>query len=152
MKIFRHSKVLGSVSNMDDQFSTKFVLSTLHDNGIDTTKHKYRLVAYTYDRYGSGPQYTKTFTCPGDYLAYFSMRLHGPITVEALSDEFDYDTEEFTDFVSSKPSISKIEDYASECWWGDGDDFIVSLENLDTREILYKGDDAYEEEYDDDEW
>ena len=37
-------------------------------------------------------------------------------------------------------------------WWGDGDDFIYYLKNLDTGKMLYQADDSMYEEYDDDDY
>ena len=118
------------------------ILKKLNSLGIDTTKHKYELKA---DEYYGNP-YVYKFTAPGNYIAYFSMTLHRKMNpknlVEYINDyEFDFD---------EYPSVEAIEDKASYSWWGDGDDYIKSLKNLDTGEVLYEAEeeDEYEESED----
>lgn len=125
--------------------SMKDLLKLLQSNGIDTTKHKYELKAKTYERYTSGPIYTKKFTCPGNYLAYMSMYLHRHMNSSEI-------VEGFEDYFGSLDSLpadvateSDMKQYASDHWWGDGDDYIFYLKNLDTGEILYESD--IDEEY-----
>lgn len=128
--------------------SLKSVLQVLKDANLDTTIHRYELYAETYERYESGRLYKKQFTCRGDYLAYFSMLLHKSPTVSALSEYFD-DIDDFIDFVRHNPTVADIEEHASSSWYGDGDDFIIYLKNLDTHETLYQCDYDEIEEYDD---
>ena len=104
---------------------------------IDTTQYSYQLKAETYERYQSGKRYTKTFKCAGDYLAYFSMLVHKSPTPYTLEDYFGVDG--FIEIVQDYPSVDAIYDHASSSWWGDGDDYIISLVNLDTNEVLYEG-------------
>lgn len=132
------------------ELTLKSVLQILNDANIDTTIHTYELYAEEYERYERGRLYKKTFKCRGDYLAYFSMLLHKSPTVSALGEYFD-DTDDFGDFVIHNPTVADMETYAASSWYGDGDDFIIYLKNLDTHETLYQSDyDEIEEEYDDD--
>lgn len=137
-------------SNNDRQPSK--IGQILKDHGIDTTSHKYELVAEEYGRYDSGPIYTKRFSCHGDYLAYLSMVIHEAPTVARILKYFD--EEEFAELVDANPTVEAIADYASSCWYGDGDDYIIKLQNLDTGKVLYEGDYDFEdaeEDYDEDE-
>lgn len=131
--------------------SIKDVVKMLNSWGIDTTKHRYELEAEEYERYGSGSQYRYRFTAPGDWVAYFAMQLHRDMSpdavVEYLNDYFDDEDE-----LAEINSIPAIRDTAAMSWWGDGDDFIHYLKNLDTGEILYQADDSMYEEYDDDDY
>ena len=120
----------------------------LQEHGIDTTPAKYELYAETYERYESGRKYKKKFTCDGDYVAYFSMLLHSKPTYDKLVDYFSED--ELEEFIEENPTVEDIADYASSSWWGDGDDFIIYLKNLNTGEYLY-GPEETEDEYDEDE-
>lgn len=108
--------------------------------------HKYRLTAKEYERYEEGKKYRKTFTAPNDYLAAFSMLLHTAPTIDNISLELD--AEDFEDIFNECPTIKSIFKYAAEEWWGDGDDYIISLEDLTTGEFLY--DETEPSEYDED--
>ena len=125
------------------------IIKILKDHGIDTTKCQYELYAEEYMRMYSGGKYKKKFTCPGNYLAYFAMNIHGTPNYENIDDHFGIDY--FEEIVNDNPTIKDIEDYASSSWWGDGDDYIIYLKNLTTGEVLYQAEeeDEYEEE---DEW
>lgn len=120
----------------------KDILKKLNSLGIDTTKHKYELKADEY--YGNS--YVYKFTAPGNYIAYFSMTLHRKMNTKDLVEyinDYEFDFDEY-------PSVEAIEDEASYSWWGDGDDYIKSLKNLDTGEVLYEAEeeDEYEESED----
>ena len=130
------------------ELTNSSLVSFLKANGIDTTKHKYELYAEEYERYGSGGRYKKKFTCPGDYLAYFSMQLHRSPTAEALED-YGYDTEELEEFISEHSTVEDMDNYANSNWWGDGDDYIIYLKNLDTGEYLCEQEEEQEEEEED---
>lgn len=107
--------------------------------------HKYRLKAEEYVRYGAGRVYTKTFKAPNDYLALFSMVVHGKPSPDNLEDAFE--PTEILDLLKEHPTFDALLDFATSVWWGDGDDYIISLTNLDTGNVLYEAD--YEvEDYD----
>lgn len=129
----------------------KDVIDWLNRKGIDTTKHRYELEAEEYRRYESGPTYRYRFTAPGDWVAYVAMQLHRDMSpnavVEYINDYFDNEEE-----LAEISSIPAIRDTAAMSWWGDGDDFIHYLKNLDTGEMLYQTDDSMYEEYDDDDY
>ena len=137
-----------SADNNYTPLTNKELIKMLDDAGIDTTKCKYELRAESYERYGSGRKYTRKFTCPGDWLAYFSMILHKQPTAEAIDDYFEDD---FKEYIQDYPTVDAIAGHASSHWWGDGDDYIIYLKNLTTGQILYSAD-GYEEESEDDEW
>lgn len=124
----------------------KLLVDILKEHGIDTTKAQYELKAESYERYDSGKVYTRKFTCPGDYLAYFAMWVHRQPSVSSI-DDLDY----FEDIVDENPTVGDIATYAEQNWWGDGDDYIIYLKNLNTGEILYSADEP-EEEYEEEEW
>ena len=129
----------------------KEFLKELKARGIDTTKHKYELKAERYERFGSGDTYTYKFTALGDYVAYISMKIHRDMTkdgIEEFLEDYYGGVEETLDYI---PTLDAMEATASDDWWGDGDDYIIYLKNLDTGKVLYEGD--YEEEYEeDDDW
>ena len=92
-------------------------------------------------------------------MAYFSMAVHQGIKdVSELAsyiggwgiDDDNYQTAFFEEFPDS---VKGMEEHASSNWWGDGDDYIILLKNLDTGEILYESEGRYDE-YDDegDDW
>lgn len=143
------SQVSGQSKKNKASISDASIVSLLKEHNIDTTKQKYELRAETYDRYESGRNYTKKFTCPGDWLAYFSMCLHKSPTAASLVDYFG-DIEEFEHYVEDYPTVDDIKEQASSSWWGDGDDFIIYLKNLTTGELLYSG--GEEAEYDEEGW
>lgn len=137
------------------------ICSVLRSWGIDTTKHKYEMVAEEYERYSSGSRYTVEFICPGDYLAYFAMTGHRAVTtlhglVETVCDYYISDLNNLKgEMEESMPkSLEAMEEKASEYWWGDGDDYIFYLRNLDTGEVLYDSgnDDMEGYESDEGEW
>ena len=132
------------------EITDEAILKLFDELGIDSTRHRYELKAETYERYESGRKYVKKFTCSGDYLAYFSMLLHTKPTAESLSEYFD-DFDEFKDLVEANPTVEDIKDYASACWYGDGDDYIIYLKNLDNSKVLYEAEDEDYDEYDEDE-
>ena len=127
------------------------LVDMLKAHGIDTTKHKYQLKAEGYERYGSGRRYTKTFTCPGNYLAYLSMLLHKQPTAEAIEDYYGSMKYFEEDLLESYHTVDDIADHAAAYWWGDGDDYIIYLKNLDTNEVLYEGEET-EDYYEEDDW
>ena len=142
-------KAIRSLEADSRKYDSKFT-QILKDNGIDTTPHRYELKAETYERYGGGQIYTKKFRCEGDYLAYFSMLFHTRPTESEILDFYD-SYEDFAEFVEGNPSVEDMKESASRCWWGDGDDFIIYLKNLDTGDILYESD-YEEEEYDEEDY
>lgn len=130
-----------------EELTDASIIQILKDHNLDTTSHKYVMKAERYERYTRGKDYVSRCSCPGDYLAYFMMLLHKKSTAEALNEYFD-DAEEFREFVADHPTVSDIDRYASQNWWGDGDDYIFYLKNLDTGEMLYQSeeDEIYEED------
>lgn len=124
------------------------ILNLLKSHNIDTTTNQYELVAEEYERYEQGGRYKKTFKCPGDYLAFFSMALHANPTPAAIEDYYG-DLDELEYYVNKYPTLSDIGKYASQNWYGDGADHIISLKNLTTGELLYS--DGVSDEYIEDE-
>lgn len=148
-------KLLNSIECAEFEEGSKVtypkLISRLKELGIDTTKHQYEMMAQRYERYGYGDTYTFKFTAPGDYLAYFAMKLHKQFSKDALLEYIDdYYEDEWADEIPQ--SLEAIEDIAYEDWWGDGDDGIYYLKNIDTGENLYESEVPIEdeEEYDDD--
>lgn len=128
-----------------DKFTSKNIIRILQENGIDTTKHQYQFTYRSYQRHGYGQISTKHFNCYGDYLSYFSLQLGGSPTPSKI--KLQYETlENFEEFVRTHPSVESIYEYARSNWDGDGSDLILELKNMDTREILYEGEDEYQED------
>lgn len=109
-------------------------------------KYQYNLKAEEYQRYFAGNIYNKKFFAPNDYLALFSMTLHKPPTIANLEEYFE--PAELLELFEEQDSFEKLLDFASSVWWGDGDDFIISLDNLTTGETLYAAE--YEDPSDED--
>ena len=95
--------------------------------------NKYLLVAQQYDR-GPAPTYKRKFNAPNDYIALFSMYCHGEPDEQDL---IDYFGEDFNDYPQTYEEMLK---YATRHWWGDGDDYIILLENVTEDKTLYEGD------------
>ena len=144
-------KVIKPVECADEEYSSVTypeLINRLKELGIDTTKHHYELKAEGYD---NGAIYTFKFTAPGDYLAYISMLLHRNFNRSNLIEMIDdYYGDEWADEIPQ--SLEAMEDKAYDAWYGDGDDGIYYLKNLDTDEFLYDSEvpEEDEEEYDDD--
>lgn len=132
-----------------DEITKKSLIAILKSYGIDTTTHTYELEAEEYTRYRDEEHdnYSFKFKCPGDYLAYFAMVLHHQPDPSLLEDYFGIDY--FRELVKTHPTVEDIQQYASSHWYGDGDDYIYSLKNLDTGKILYEGDYEIERDYED---
>lgn len=129
------------------------IMNLLHEKGIDTTSHNYELRAIGYGRYSDGPTYTKRFRCRGDYLAYFSMRIHEAPTFKNLLEDYAYgDIDELIETIEDHPSVADMKELASSSWYGDGDDEIIYLKNLDTGKLLYEGYYEEYEEYEGEDW
>lgn len=151
-RYIKSSHTLDELSKMSDKDCLKAICEELKAHGIDTTMHNYELGAETYQRFSSGPMYNVKFRCPGDYLAYFAMIAHQEAaTLSGLVDAI-YTTIEMYDgfdgfFEEFGTTVKSMYDHAFESWWGDGDDYIVYLKNLDTGETLYSGGDGGYESY-----
>jgi hypothetical protein len=66
-----------------------------------------------------------------------------------FADDFD---EGFNAMINSCGStVEAMNRHASSSWWGDGDDYIIYLKNLDTDTYLYDNIEEYEEYSSDDE-
>lgn len=144
-RVIKTSEETTDVDNLKMQF-----MQLLHDHGIDTINQKYELFAEAYERFGSGHKYRKTFTCPSDYIAYFSMVLHKKPTFNDIYEHFDEDIDYATEFIEDNPNVESIKDYAFSSWWGDGDDYIIYLKNLTIGKIFYESYYEEEPEYEDD--
>lgn len=133
------------------EITNENLIEFLKSNGIDTTKSKYELKAITYERYEEGSRYVKKFTCPGDWLAYFSMLFH-TVPNAATFNEHGYVLEDLEDFIAEGcTTVDAMKDHASSVWWGDGDDYILYLQNLNNGEYLY-GPEEVEYEAEEEEW
>ncbi len=130
--------------------TNKNLVELLKANGIDTTKARYELKAIQYERYSGGPRYTRRFTCLGDWLAYYSMLLHKCPNAASFNEQ-GYTLEDIEDEIAEgNTTLDAMKDNASRNWWGDGDDYIISLRNLDTGDYLYGPEEEYTEEEDED--
>lgn len=136
-------------SENDEEISVKDALKEIIAK-FGNHKYKYKLVAEEYQRYSTGGVYTKTFFAPNDYIALFSMTLHEAPTIANFEDYMDGD--ELKEYLDEYPTYESLLENASAIWWGDGDDFIISLENLTTGETLYEGGYNGYDEDDDDEY
>ena len=128
----------------DEDISVKDVLKKMVAK-FGNNKHKYKLVA---ESYPDGNVYTRTFLAPNDYIALFSMTLHCAPTVSNFEDWGE--GEDLLEYLNDHPTYESLLERASADWWGDGDDYIISLENLTTGKTLYQGDGGYDEDDDED--
>lgn len=136
-KIYPNDTVTASENT---RFSDADVVNILNKYGIDTTKCQYRLRVETDQIYNGSDSYVKKFTCSGDYLAFFSMKIHKSPNASNLSAIFDNDISKFEKFVSDNPDIGDIAYEAEASWsdYGDGSERISYLKNLSTGEFLYE--------------
>lgn len=131
--------------NNTGELTMKQVLKKIIDK-FGNNRHKYRLTAEGYERYGRGRTYHKTFFAPNDWLALFSMELHERPSVEAFED-YCY-PEDLQKYLDKYPTFEDLLKHASAAWYGDGDDHIISLENLTTGKVLYEDDGGFDEDED----
>lgn len=96
---------------------------------------RYLMVAEAYDRAPSHRIYKLRFNAPNDYLAFFAMTLHDEPTEENILAY--YEEEGLEEFFEEYPTIEAIKEFAEANWWGDGDDYIILLENASKEEDLY---------------
>lgn len=112
------------------------LINTLKSWGIDTTKHNYELIAQEYTRFEEGPTYKVTFVAPGDWVAYISMCRHMDMTSDDVLEWIDDYFGGIDEVKKEVGTLKDMKEYALSHWWGDGDDYIISLINLDTNEVL----------------
>lgn len=129
------------------EFSDKLIKSLLQAENIDTTKHKYELQAKEHDLLNRGEVYTKRFVCSGDWLAYLSMALHNSPTATRVNKYFGQAG--FENLIDACPTVNDIRIHAGANWYGDNDDFIIYLKNLDTDKYLYGPEEPDEEDWED---
>ena len=158
-RYIKSSYTLDELSQMSDKDCLKAICAELRAHGVDTTMHNYELEAEAYERYSSGSMYKVKFRCPGDYLAYFAMAAHKKVvTLSGLVDEIRFTIEMYGGFdgffEEFGTTVKSMCNHASDYWYGDGDDHIVYLKNLDTGKFLYnEGYQSYETEDSDwDDW
>lgn len=141
-------KLLGSKQVLDtDGFWTDYTLWVNNETGT------YVCI------FGDNDIYTPETASPdfeteSEFEAYEWFEDYDTGELEGEDDIYDeihdyFDNEEELAEISSIPAIR---DTAAMSWWGDGDDFIHYLKNLDTGEMLYQTDDSMYEEYDDDDY
>lgn len=125
------------MENSEDELTMRDVVKQIVDR-FGNYKYQYNLKAEEYVRYGfeNASIYNKKFLAPNNYLALFSMLLHKAPTVANLEEYFDPD--ELLKFFEKNPTFNDLYDHAQSVWWGDGDDFIISVDNLTTGENLYE--------------
>ncbi len=133
----------------EDDTSAQFkqIIKKIVDK-FGNNKYKYELVAQDYNRGYNEGIYRKTFSAPNDYLALFSMMLNERPSISAFEDYMD--PEDLQDYIDENPTYEDLLKYAECYWWGDGGDYIISLTNLTTGEVLYQGEVAFDDDDDDD--
>ena len=139
MRQFKAYPQKSITASTTSRFTHADVLEVLNRYGIDTTTYKYQLEVETDQIYDGTDSYVKRFTCAGDYLAYFSMKLHKSPTVSNLSDLFSGSIQAFENFVILNPTVEDIAYEAEASWagFGDGSESVVSLKNVSTGSVLY---------------
>ena len=100
--------------------------------------NKYMLVAEGYDRCpgGTGVYHLK-FNAPNDYVALMCMCCHCEPTIDEIIDYFG----SVQALLDECPTYEDLLSHASCNWWGDGDDFIMLVENLSEDKTLYEAGD-----------
>jgi len=123
-------------ASQEARFTNADLKKMLKDADLWEDLQDYELKAQRYERYTNGAVYTKKFMCPGDWLAFLSMRVHKEPNARTLQEDY-YVKEDIEEMIEECPTVAAMEDYASRNWWGDGDDYIIYLKNLSTNEYLY---------------
>ena len=129
-------------ASQTEKFTNADLKKILKDADLWEELQDYELKAQRYERYSNGAVYTKKFMCPGDWLAFLSMLVHNEPNARTLQEE------DIQDLIEECPTVEDMEQHASKNWWGDGDDYIIYLKNLNTNEYLYGPE---EESFDEDE-
>lgn len=150
MKRYIHASEDGTFTNAD-------LVKLLQDRGIDTTKSKYALKYQFFDRFGEDEAYVCKFTCPGDYLAYFSLRLSAISpswripNAENIEEAFGVDR--FIETLDKYPTLDAIAKVATDKWAWKEEFNDIYLKNLTTGATLYEGEmdsyDEFEEDWED---
>lgn len=135
------------IKSADDILDKQFLHDTcneLNSVGIDTTMHNYELFARDYGDDDWGDSYIVRFKCPGDYLAYFAMLGHQEVKTLPGLVEVIYDYAFSPRYKGCEllfeicgQSVESMKNYASSEWYGDSDDEVYYLKNLDTNTFLY---------------
>lgn len=135
----------------DTPITKEGVISLLQSNGIDTTMCRYELRGVYYDiPYGAKP-FSIKFSCPGDYLAYFSMLFKDRPSIYALEELF-HSLDELEEEIECDPTVDHIADHAIDGWAEDDTCRVLSLDNLTTGKRLYGDDESTYLEYDEEDW
>lgn len=95
---------------------------------------KYRITREKYERYGSGGIIVSTFEAEDDVDALYKVHDNCLYGIDEDDEQRSYTKEQL---------IDKLYDVN-----GDGCDYILKLENLDTKEVLVESDDIVEQEED----
>lgn len=129
--------------------SVKDALKRLVDK-FGNKKQQYKLVAEKYNPFDSGDVYSESFYAPNDYIALFSMILHKAPSVKNFERAGWSGDDIIKDFADELPTYEDFYNYAASEWWGDADDYIISLKNLTSGKTLYEAEYDFSESEDDD--
>lgn len=132
------------IDSDEDKLIVDLIKNKVKELGMNKSKYSMRA-----ERYGDDGTYTLRFSAPNDYIALFAMLLHESPSINAMIEYFD-DLESIKYYFDEFPTYDDLYKFASESWWGDGDDFIIELKNLNTGETLYEGESN--DEVDDDDY
>ena len=121
------------IDSDEDRLIVDLIKSKVKELGMNKSKYSMRA-----ERYGDDGTYTLRFSAPNDYIALFAMLLHESPSINAMIEYFG-DLESIKYYFDEFPTYDDLYKFASESWWGDGDDFIIELKNLTTGETLYEG-------------
>lgn len=112
----------------------EIIKNALKGNGIDTTTHDYQLLLWE-DR-GT----VIDFKCPGDYLAYLSIVVQGPLSDDVIVDYVNDFFEGLENMLSQYPTLKDMYDYANFGYPPlDDEGAVAKLVNKDTGEVLFEG-------------
>ncbi len=135
----------------ENTFTNAKLVQLLKERGIDTTKHNYELKYNFFERFEDAKPRTLKFTCPGDYLAFYSMMCWSIPDAANLEDFYGSEEYFIEEGLDEYPSIKSIKNAGYNFY--NAEEFqVVHLKNMDTGEILWADEDATEEYESEEDW
>lgn len=134
------------------------ILETLHKYHLDTKEHAYKLRLLRFNGEGYWKPYSVdliSLHAPGDFLSYFSLRIHGSVTFGDLAKYWDY--KDVIRILEKYRSVDKFANSPEIFEWScsDNNDRVEYLRNIDTKKTLFEIEKLEEDdfrEYEDDSW
>ena len=143
---FLNCPLLENLGSTTSELTHDLIIDTLENNGIDTTLQNYEVLYCENAGRGYGEVNSFIAEWPGDFLATWAVshpyQLNDEDPLDAMIDS--YETFEYFKDIFEVIKTMKGENMLE--YYDDADkDFIVSLTNLDTGEVLINNRDYYDE-------